>query len=262
MPELPEVETFREDFQERFVGRRIAGVQLEPDSRLRDPFPADLEIRLSGTQFTGTRRHGKYLFAGTEGGGSLVLHFGMTGHFQDLSASEAAPPYWRLLIRFRDGGRLVLCDMRKLGTVNWADSVEAFVAARNLGPDAMDPGLDPVGFEAIFAGRRALLKPALMNQSLISGIGNLYADEILYQRGIHPGRRIHELPGGELGMIFRAMREVLTTSVRLRADFSRFPDNYLLFDRRVGRGCPRCSGTLDRMQIQGRTAVFCPGHQD
>lgn len=261
MPELPEVETIREDFQGRFLGRKIAGVSIGNESRLRSPFPENLKILLTGTEFTGTLRHGKYLLAGTERGGYLVFHFGMTGRLDELFPSDPAPRFCRVTIRFQDGGGLSFSDMRRLGSLAWTDGVGEFLRLKDLGPDAMDPELDPDRFEKIFEHRRALLKPSLMNQTLIAGIGNLYADEILFQNGIHPRVRIPDLPAGIFEALHGSMRDVLALSIRLHADFSRFPDRYLLFDRRAGRGCPHCPGKLEGIRIQGRTAVFCPGHQ-
>jgi formamidopyrimidine-DNA glycosylase len=261
MPELPDVETFRQYFDSTAVGRRVADVHVTAPAMLQDVSVRTLHSRLSRNRFVRTDRHGKYLFARINRDGWLVLHFGMTGFLKHFKRPDKAPPHARLRIDFTDGSSLVFDDQRKFGRIFLTEDVRAFVQARRLGPDPMHAGFDFAAFMASVGQRRGAIKPALMNQSVIAGIGNIYADEILFQARLHPETPLHRLDESSLRNLFRTTRRVLMQAVRARADEDRLPRGYLLHERRAGGRCPKCGRVLARKSIGMRTTFFCPNDQ-
>lgn len=261
MPELPDVETFRRYFESTALGRRIAAVQVTAPEMLEDVSPRTLRSRLTHRRFVRTRRHGKFLFAGLDRDGWLVLHFGMTGFLKRYTRPDAAPRHIRLRIDFMDGSHLAFDDQRKFGRIALARDVSAFVDERRLGPDPLESGLDFAAFKALVGRRRGAIKPTLLNQRVIAGIGNIYADEILFQAHLHPVTRLDRLDESSLRDLFRATMRVLTKAVRARADVNRLPRGYLLRNRYAGGRCPKCGRDLARLTIGMRTTYYCPNEQ-
>jgi formamidopyrimidine-DNA glycosylase len=204
------------------------------------------------------RRHGKFLFVEFEGGGSLLLHFGMSGRPGPLAAG-GWPPHARLRIEFEDGGRFAYISPRMLGEVAIVEDVDAAIRERRLGPDALAVG--KVAFCSQLGRHRGMLKPLLMDQSNVAGLGNLYVDELLFQAGHHPRRCSGELTDADRVGLYRAMRRILRASIRRNADLFALPRTYLLRDRAEGRPCPRCRLPLARIVLGGRGTVFCPSCQ-
>jgi formamidopyrimidine-DNA glycosylase len=138
----------------------------------------------------------------------------------------------------------------------------AFIAARDLGPDAFEPGLDLRAFRARLHGRRGTIKAALMDQTLVAGIGNMYSDEILFQARIHPLARVEELTLRQTTQLHRNITRVLAQAIRRDPASARFlerlPRSYLLPHRVRGGRCPRCHARLERTTISGRTSFHCP----
>lgn len=256
MPELPDVEVFGRDLGAHGLGRPIAEVDLRDPGRLRGAAPADLEAALAGYAFEGVRRHGKVLFAKVNCGWWLVMHFGMTGFpaFYDAPAGE--PGHARLVLRFADGGHLAFADQRKLGWLELSDDVSAYLRSQGIGPDALE--MHDNAFRALAAEGRGAVKPLLMNQEKIAGIGNVYADEILFQAGIAPERRADTLDAGQVADLCATMHAVLTRAIELRADPARMPADWLTPHRSGGEACPRCGTSLESRKVGGRTAWVCP----
>jgi len=217
----------------------------------------ELESRLTGRKFLSTRQHGKYLFAGTDAGQWLVMHFGMTGYLYYFEKPDEDPSYNRLLIRFETNGFLAYVNQRMFGWVGITPSPDELIEQKGLGPSALDPKLNRRLFRKIFSGRKGEIKPALMDQGLIAGIGNIYSDEILFQARIHPKRKVGDLREAELGKIFNKTREVLRTAVDRNARVDDLPPGYLFRSRRKGAACPVCGTRLQTMKVGGRTSCFC-----
>jgi formamidopyrimidine-DNA glycosylase len=185
----------------------------------------------------------------------------MTGQLKYFKGLDKDPPYDRLLVSFANGYHLAYDAMRKLGEVQLVDDVERFVADRELGPDALSPEMDADTFVERLAGRRGMIKPALMNQQIIAGICNVYSDEILFQVGVHPRKKVSELDSEQLQETFQQMKEVLRTAIENQADPQRFPDSYLTQHRRKEGRCPICGQDLHQVKVSGRTAYYCPNRQ-
>jgi len=260
MPELPEVESFRKYFEATSLHDPITGIEVKSPAILRNISEYDLLRRLVGKAFTSVSRVGKYLYASIgEEKSALVLHFGMTGFLAHFRDPDGEPGHDRLLITFGSGSYLAFDDQRKFGGVSFADDVREFFREKNLGPDALGLTLDD--FLNLLENRRRQIKPLLMDQSFISGIGNIYSDEILYQAGVHPFTTSDALDPGRRKELYVAMREVLETAVERNAEFDSYPEDWLLKRRSAGAECPLGDCRIEKITISGRTSYFCPCHQ-
>ncbi|MGC9529662.1 MAG: Fpg/Nei family DNA glycosylase [Candidatus Bipolaricaulaceae bacterium] len=261
MPELPDVELLRRYLAATALHQEIQAVEVGDDQVLTGLSPRGLALALRGRSFAGASRHGKFLFARVDGEGHLAMHFGMTGFLKYFRRPQVRPRHARIQIAFANGYFLAYSCQRKLGEVTWADDPAAFAAQRGLGPDALGRDLDLAAFRAAVQGRRAAAKSLLLDQTALAGVGNLYADEILFQARIHPTTSVAGLKCQEQERLFRAMKQVLATAVRCRADPGQFPLDYLLPRRGAGGRCPRCGRCLQRMKVSGRTTYYCSGCQ-
>ena len=235
----------------------IRAAEVKDERILSKVSAKDLGEALAGKQFHCALRHGKRLFLKLHNSLWLMLHLGLTGSMIYLESGAKEPRHTRLLISFENGHRLAFDDPRIFGEVGLAKSPEAFLVERKIGPDALQ--LDREGFLEIMSGRKGLIKPALLNQSLIAGLGNLYADEALFQASICPKTR--GLNSVQLAVLFSSIQEVLRTALSTHADLEKLPDSYLLPHRHAGGACPRDGALLCREKIGGRTSYFCPEHQ-
>lgn len=259
MPELPEVETYRRYLARHALHQTIARVEVRDERVLGVTRKEKLAARLKGKAFTSAVRHGKHLFADT-GAGWVHFHFGMSGdltYFRD----EEAPRFARVVFDFRNGAHLAFEDMRLFGVVELTSSPEAYVAEHGLGPDPLDPAFTFARFRGLFEGRRGAIKSMLMSQDVIAGIGNLYADEALFQTSIHPRRAVDKLRPEEFRALFTAIRRILRDVIARRAGDGDVPRKYLIPHREEGERCPRCGGTIKRTVVFGRTTYFCGKHQ-
>lgn len=260
MPELPDVELFRRIFERHGLGRPVAGVEVADARILEDVGPDRFVAELTGDRFRATRRHGKNLFVARARGGHLLMHFGMTGALEWFG--EEPPAYTRVLWRFRGPPHLAYVNVRMLGHVSLVDDVDAYLAAKGIGPDALDPALDFEAFSAALGSGRRSVKAALMDQSVVAGIGNVYSDEILFQAGLRPDVPVSALDEGWRRRLWRAVREVLETAVRCGAAAERYterlPETYLTRVRGRGATCPKCGTPLATLKINARTGYYCP----
>lgn len=258
MPELPDVQVFREHLDATALHRTVATTRVRDESLLDGVSAAALARRLKGRELTETRRHGKHLFVRAGDDGWLRLHFGMTGELQ-FSEPGGEPDHTALLLEFADGGRLAYVNVRRLGEIGWADDDDAFVAERNLGPDALADGFGPAAFREALAGKTGTVKGALMDQSSIAGVGNVYADETLFQAGIHPETPVDQLDDDALGDLHRTLVRVLERAIDARVE--EFPDDFLVPRREEGAECPKCGGEIVRASVAGRPTYWCADHQ-
>jgi formamidopyrimidine-DNA glycosylase len=258
VPELPDVEAYRRFFRSHAAGKRVRMVDADP-TILRNTTPDRLRRALRGRRFDDPDRHGKWLIAWTDGP-ALLLHFGMTG---DLIWSGDEPErhrHDRLWLGLDGGGELRYRNMRKLGGVWLAhDEDEARRVRGALGPDALT--VDRATFLRLLARRRGGVKAALMDQTLVAGVGNLIADEVLWQARLHPKRRIETLTEAERRTLFSTMRHVLKESVERFDDVPRKRSWLSHVRGKPSARCPRCSTPLARTVAGGRTTYFCPSCQ-
>src|SRR5213595_2685745 len=252
MPELPDVETFKRYFDSTSLHQRINDVEVGNAYILKDISARELARRLKGRRFESTRRHGKHLFVRADGKLWLRLHFGMTGSLEYFKDDRQAPRHARVLFVFANNHRLAFDDQRQFGQIGLLRDVDEFLKKRALGADALD--LDLEEFKKILEKRRGAVKSILMNQKLIAGIGNIYADEILFRARMHPATEIADLDEKALAELFRATRYILEKAIETKADVEQMPKSWLLPHRGKDGKCPRCGRELKSSKIGGRTA--------
>jgi formamidopyrimidine-DNA glycosylase len=255
MPELPDVETFKRYLNATSLHQRIANVEVRSAYVLKGVSARELERRLKRRCFKSSRRHGKHLFVRADDDLWLRLHFGMTGSLHYFKREEQAPKYARVLFVFANNHCLAFEDQRKFGEIGLVKDVDEFLRERALGPDALDVSFGQ--FREIFANHRGAVKTILLNQKLIAGIGNIYADEILFRKRVHPATQISSLGGKTVTKLFRATRYILKRAIEANADVVHMPKSWLLPHRGKGGKCPRCGRELQSATIGGRTAWFC-----
>src|SRR5262249_25668812 len=252
MPELPEVETFKRYLDSTSLHQRIANVDVQDSYVLKRVSARELTRRLKGRRFEKSYRHGKHLFVRASDDPPsqrlrrtslwLRLHFGMTGSLEYLKDDEVAPKTARVIFRFANSCRLAFDDQRKFGEIELIEDVDEFLRTRALGPDALEISFSQ--FKAILGKHRGAVKAILLNQQLIAGIGNLYADEILFRARVHPASETARLRDTDLIRLFRATRYVLVKAIALKTDFNRLPKSWLLTRRGKTGRCPRCGRAL------------------
>jgi formamidopyrimidine-DNA glycosylase len=255
MPELPDVETFRRTLEARALGERIRRVRVLDDRVLDGVTPRELDQRLEGRALTSALRHGKVLFA-SAGDSWITLRFGMTGFLHSYRSSDEAGEHERVIFDFQRGRHLAFDCQRMFGRVGLTGEPESFIREHRLGPDARAIGRSH--FIDRLRHHRGAIKAALMDQSTIAGIGNVYADEILFQARQHPRTPIGELDDRALASLHRVMKRVLERAIEANADPSRMPRGWLTPVRKRGAECPRCGHTLDAFTTGGRTSYACP----
>jgi formamidopyrimidine-DNA glycosylase len=257
VPELPEVERARALIAERALGRRIAAVDDTDTYVCRPHAPGEIATALVGRELVEANRIGKSMWMETDGGPALGLHLGMAGRIVVDDASEGdpapydgAPPMWdRFALEFEDGGRLVLRDKRRLGRAVLDPDLT------RLGPDALEVSRD--AFRERVGRGTGPLKARLMDQSVIAGVGNLLADEALWQARLSPLRPAGSLGIEELDELRRAVRAATRSAIRRGGVHT----GELIVDRGRGQHCPRCGAELRRETVGGRTTYWCPVEQ-
>lgn len=260
MPELPDVDVFRKGIESKSLGRTIRRIEVKDRHVLGGISAQRFRRSFTGRRLLSTRRHGKHLFVETDGPDYLVMHFGMTGEPVYLTDADETPRHARVIFHFEDGSGLVYNCQRRLGRLWLTGSPEKFIEQKHLGPDALTE-LDWEQFHEVLSSRRGTIKPALMQQELLAGIGNIYSDEILFQAKVHPQRRADDLDETTLRDLYRAMRQVLKTAIARNVQAERFPRSYLLRHRSDRGRCPRCGAALQKAKVSGRTAWFCSNCQ-
>jgi formamidopyrimidine-DNA glycosylase len=259
MPELPEVEIFKRYLDRTSLRQRIDGVEVRNAYVLKDVTAEELARGLKGRRFESSRRHGKHLFVRADGKLWLRLHFGMTGSLDYFKDDKQEPRHARVLFVFATHHRLAFDDQRQFGQIGLLKDVDEFLKKHAPGPDALD--LDLGEFKEILWKHRGAVKSILLNQQLIAGIGNIYADEILFRARIQPATEISRLDDKALTELFRATRYVLERAIAAKVDVKRMPKSWLLPHRGKARKCPRCGRKLRSAKVGGRTSWFCPNCQ-
>ncbi|HJQ46404.1 MAG TPA: bifunctional DNA-formamidopyrimidine glycosylase/DNA-(apurinic or apyrimidinic site) lyase [Amycolatopsis sp.] len=277
MPELPEVEVVRAGLQAHVAGRAIASVEvLHPRAIRRHALgPDDFTGRLAGARVEAARRRGKYLWLELSDKEAILAHLGMSG--QMLVQLEGAPDekHLRVRVRFDDGGpELRFVDQRTFGGLALADLVDVDGALlptsiAHIGRDPMDPAFDPDRAVKALRSRRTEVKRALLDQTLVSGVGNIYADEALWRARLHWSRPTEKLTTAQGRTLLEAATEVMAEA--LRAGGTSFDALYVnvngqsgYFERslnvygRADRPCGRCGTAISREPFMNRSSYFCP----
>ncbi len=256
MPELPDVEVFRRYIDSTSLHKELIGVDVEDDRLLDESTTVkDLE-KLEGSEFMETKRIGKHCLIKT-GKRWLALHFGMTGLVEYHKRGE--PEHVKVRFRFPDGYELNYICTRVLGKLTITDDPGIYAENNDLGPDIYD--MEKEEFVKRLSSKRGQIKSALMDQSLMSGLGNIYTDEVLFHASIHPKTRVSELNEEDLEGIHDIVREVIETTVKAGADPGKMPDDYLIPLMGKEDRCPLDGGKIENIKVNGRTTYFCSKHQ-
>ncbi len=268
MPELPEVETVARGLQASLVGRTIVGVEVRWARSVISPDPAIFARRLTGQAVTGVGRRGKWLTIALSDGGTLLVHLRMTGRLVLGSGACLDDRHLRLLLFLDDGQRLRFSDTRKFGRV-WLLDDPADVLGE-LGPEPLADDFTAARLREMLARRRGRIKPLLLNQRFLAGLGNIYTDETLWRAGIHPLRRADSLSPAEVRRLHRAIRSVLRAAIasggttlpdaayqRANGRPGGFASRLAVYGR-AGQACPRCGMAIERIKVSQRGTHFCP----
>ncbi len=270
MPELPEVECVRRTMAPGLVGRTPSTVRVGL-AKLARPTPKAMSAGIRGRRITAVERHGKLLMLRLAGGGTWAIHLGMTGQVI-LARSRPRVKHVHITVGFDDAGpRLYFRDPRQFGFMAWCPDQAALQAGplANMGPDAL--GMDQALFLERLAGRGGRLKSLLLDQRVLAGVGNIYADESLHRAGLHPLRRPVELTGAQLRNLHHHLQQTLAEALeRGGSSVSNFVDAHgrpgtfqhaHRVYKRGGQPCPVCGATIERIVVAGRSTHFCPSCQ-
>lgn len=255
MPELPDVEVFRQYMDKKALHHPIRGVVITAEEILEAVTAQELRSRVEGQEFHSTSRHGKHLFVKLRQQGCLVFHFGMTGRVRYFRGRKT-PQNSRAIFHFTNGYSLALLLQRKLGKLALVDDVSLYVEEHNLGPDALEGRLSQSGFRAALRSTRSTIKSALMNQALLAGIGSIYSDEILFQARLHPKAKASEFSDEVMDRLFQTIKDVLQTAIDSGADPEKMPGHFLIPQREAS--CPFCGSSIKKIKVSGRSSYICP----
>ena len=274
MPELPEVEVVRRGLAEHVAGKTIAAVRVHHPRAVRrhELGSADLAARLVGATITGTGRRGKYLWLTLDDGAALVVHLGMSG--QMLLGPLREDKHLRIAALLEDGTTLSFVDQRTFGgwlvaDVHNVDGTEVPLPVAHIARDPLDPQFDRDSVVKALRHKHSEIKRQLLNQSVVSGIGNIYADEALWRAGVNGARLASALPARKLAEVLDAAAAVMTDA--LGQGGTSFDSLYVnvngesgYFDRsldaygRDGQPCRRCGAVMRREKFMNRSSFYCP----
>lgn len=271
MPELPEVETTAADLRPQVTGLRIAGTHLLWPGMVAKPDAAEFAARLAGQEIVKVGRRGKYLLFALASGETLICHLRMTGRLRVVAAESAVAngPHVRAWFALSDGRRLVFTDLRKFARMWLVNDAEEVVG--KLGLEPLEPEFTAPALTERLARRGSAIKAVLLDQTLVAGLGNIYADEALFRAGIHPLRPANRLSPAELDRLHAAIVAVLRQAVTGRGTTLRdyipplgeaggFQDQLQVYQR-TDRPCPNCGEAIRRIKVTQRSTHYCPNCQ-
>lgn len=265
MPELPEVETTRRGVEPWVLGQRVLAVEVH-EPRLRWPVPVDLSVCLVSQKILAVERRAKYLLFHTVVG-SLLLHLGMSGSLRVIRDGTPRRRHDHVDIVLASGNRLRYNDPRRFGCLLWLEPGEHHPLLGRLGPEPLSPAFSGEHLYHLSRGRRTAIKPFIMDNSVVVGVGNIYASEALFQAGIRPDRAAGRVSLARYDNLAAKIREVLAAAIQqggttLR-DFVGSDGNPGYFAQqlyvygRAGQACKRCGGVLRECRLGQRSSVFC-----
>jgi len=268
---MPEVETLRRGLVRAAVGQRITGVQVTDQRVLKRCSIGDFAERLADTTVHAVNRRGKYLlfdmWCGTVPSFHLVVHLNMKGSIRRFTADVPTQKYECVRVSLGTGDVLVYTDMWTWGDWHFDDASEYTQVSdvASMGPEPLDDGWSGEVLAGRLAGRRGLIKSILLDQKVVAGVGNIYADESLFTAGISPKRQASGLDACECDALAASIAETLGNAVRLGGSFGEYVDldgNPGTYEPRVyggkGKPCPLCGGLLVKTSIGGRGTTYCP----
>ena len=268
MPELPEVETLARDLRPLLVGAKFADVEVRWPRTVALPAAEEFARQLPGHEILDVGRRAKFLLLSLSGPCYLLIHLRMSGQVRVEPGTTLPDNHVRLIFHLADGRQLIFSDTRKFGRVYLLD--DPSIVLGHLGPEPLADDFTVDAFADLLSRRKGALKPLLLNQRFLAGLGNIYTDEALFVAGLHPLRKADTLSGGEVRRLYAAIRQVLQRAIGNRgttlAD-GRYRDaqgqpghnrESLLVYHRQGEPCLRCGTPIQRIVVAGRGTHFCP----
>lgn len=266
MPELPEVETVVRALRQPLVGRIIQNVRNYWPRHVATPDLPTLQQRIHGRKITAVSRRGKYLLFPLDDGQTLIIHLKMSGHLAVVSKNTPPDKYAHTIFGLDNQKELRFRDVRKFGKVYLVNAAEEIVG--KLGPEPLEDAFTAEVLAERINGRKRVLKPLLLDQTFVAGIGNIYADEALFYAGLNPQRRANTLSADEITALHASIRKVLKLGIaREGASIDKYvkPDgskgdmqNVVAVFRRTGQPCYTCKTAVNRIVLGGRSTHFCP----
>lgn len=268
MPELPEVETLAVDLRRLLVGAEFKGVSVLWPRSVAMPSAEELVRELPGRRILDVTRRGKFLVLSLSGPSCLLIHLRMSGQVRVEQATAPVDKHTRVIFYLADSRQLHFSDPRKFGRIYWTTDPHCVLSA--LGPEPLAEDFTADDFVSLLAAHRRALKPLLLDQTVLAGLGNIYTDEALFAANLHPLRKAPTLSLAEGERLYYAIREVLQQAICHRGttlDDERYQDAegrpgghapYLRVYRRAGELCPRCGTPIERIVIGSRGTYFCP----
>jgi formamidopyrimidine-DNA glycosylase len=278
MPELPEVETIARGLRQAILGCRILSITLGKTDFIDDPVA--LEQHLPGRQIEAVERYGKFMLLrlsavkgpnrvpanGDAAPASLLVHLGMTGQLAPIPAEHPREKHTHVCLLLNDGRELRYTDARRFGRIAYLTEALLAEELQGFGSDPLEVG--KVEFANRIHGRRARIKALLLDQGVLRGVGNIYADESLWRAKVHPARLGVNLSRKQAGTLWRVLQEILRKAIVLRGssisdflDATGEPGEYQRHHRaygREGKSCYRCKSLIRRAIVAGRSSYFCP----
>ena len=271
MPELPEVETIKEDLRELVVGSKIEEARVLDPALIEGVAPEEFVGRLTDTTITGIRRRAKHLIVELDSGDAIVFQLKIGGQFLLVPPVAEPTTALMLVLSLDDDRRLFLRDETGYTRARVMDEEELEERFAGLGPEPLEEGFEVEYLRETLSHRRAQIKPLLLDQKVVAGIGNIYADEILYDARLHPRRKANTLTGEEWEALHGAILKNLSAGIEHRGTtFSLYRDvldreghhqDYLRVFLRAGKPCPDCGGKVVKEKVGGRTTFLCPACQ-
>lgn len=262
MPELPEVETIKRELDRAVLGKKIAEIIINNPKVIREPGKAEFIKGLKNTTIKNVLRKGKLLILELSSGKSLAIHLKLTGQLLYPGDAKLA----RISFKLSNGKLLDFNDSRLLGELRLLDSWQSLKFIKELGPEPFDLTVDK--FKQMLLGKKTKIKPLLMDQTFISGVGNLYAAEALFRAKIHPERPASSLSDKEKTLLFKEIKDTLSEAIQhkgssldqylqLSGEAGDYVKYHKVYDRE-GKPCLACKTPIKRISLGGRGTYFCP----
>ena len=263
MPELPEVETIRRDLEKLLPGQTIKDVEIGAAKLIKEPGVREFKRRIKNKKIKGVRRRGKLLIIELSAG-FLTCHLKLTGQLIYGEKDNKA----KIGFLLSGGKYLNFNDLRLFGEIRLVDDWRNLLQIRRMGPEPLEADFTFETFKGMLEGKKSRIKPLLMDQAFIAGVGNLYAAEALFRSGIHPARTVNTLKPKETEELFLHIKGVLKEGIKYRGssvdDYRDASGKKGFFASRLqvygreGESCSRCKAKISRIKTGGRSSYFCP----
>jgi len=274
MPELPEVETIKRDLQKKIVGKKIEDVTINVTKILQKPSLEEFKAKIRGRVIKEINRRGKYIIIDLDSEDKLIIHLGMTGillyPFNQINKNTIIPKHNHFVFSFTDNTQLVFNDVRRFGKVYLVQNIKESECIIKLGVEPLDESFTIAKFAQMIRNKKNKIKSLLMKQEFITGLGNIYVNEVLHRADIHPLSLASSLSETQIAKLFREIKDVLNEAVNLRGSTvedeayrdtdgkkGEFAERLQVYARK-GSSCFKCGHIIESIKIEGRSSFFCP----